>query len=173
MTLQAADPQQEPADKGGGDKQKKQDKKLKVWDKISHSHPQQAIPGDFYYTSAKTLNEINCTTRTIRSLQKIYYGSDGYEIKSIHHGETMKPETIVPDTQAESIFEFVCTPKPEKTTAPAKTRPTPQPKTPAQPANTKSATKGDKSKEQSAAKAAPTSPKPASAAPATKNAPKN
>lgn len=164
MTLQAAEPQQELADKNGTDKQKKQDRKLKVWDKISYSRPQQAMPGDFYYAAAKTLNEVNCTARTIRMLQKVYYGSDGNEIKSIRH-EAMKPETIVPDTQGEAIFDFACTLKPEKAVAPAKTRPTSQPKAP--PPNAKPTAKADKPKEQQATKTAPGS-KAASPAPAAK-----
>lgn len=165
MTLQVTEPQQELADKNGVDKQKKQDSKLKVWDKVSYSRPQQAMPGDFYYASAKTLNEINCTSHTIRTLQKIYYGSDGNEIKIIRH-ETMKPEIIVPDTQAEAIFDFSCTFKSEKSVKPAKPRPASQPKA-AQP-NTKpaaTAAKSDKPKEQQAAKTVPAS-KPASSTPA-------
>lgn len=166
MSLQAAEPQQDAAEKNEVGTQRKQDKKLKVWEKITYSRPQQAIPGDFYYTSEKSLSEINCTTRTIRPLRKIYYGSDGNEIKSIHHGETMKPDIIVPDTPAESVFDFSCAFKPTKAAPQAKKSPTPQSKATAQPARDKPVTSKEKPKEQTPA-TAKTATKPAPTSPTT------
>lgn len=103
MTLQADQPQLEPADKD-----KKKDKKLKVWDKITYSRSHQAMPGDFYYTSAKSLNEINCTARTLKPLLRIYYDSDGNEVKSIHYRSSEPVEAVVPDTSGEAVFNFAC-----------------------------------------------------------------
>lgn len=152
------DPQQEISDKNGADKQKKQDRKLKVWDKTSHSQPRQAMPGDFYYSAAKSLNEINCTSHTIRPLQKIYYGSDGSEIKSIRHDEAKKPDPVVPDTPAEAVFDFACTFKPSKSAVPA---PRAKPKaTPQQPADKPVRNKGKSGSEKAAKTANSSTPPP-------------
>ncbi|BCB27626.1 hypothetical protein SKTS_25120 [Sulfurimicrobium lacus] len=103
MTLQADQPQLEATDKD-----KKKDKRLKVWDKITYSRLHQAILGDFYYTSAKSLTEINCTARTLKPLLRLYYDSDGNEVKSIHYRSSEPAEAVVPDTPGEAVFNFAC-----------------------------------------------------------------
>ena len=143
VTLQADEPQLEAIDKNATDKEKKKDKKLKVWDKITYSRPRQAMPGDFYYTAAKSMTEINCTARTLKSLRRIYYDSDGNEIKSIHYGSSEPGEAVVPDTSGESVFNFACAFK--AANAVAKT--TPSPKSPAQAKTSQPPAKSDKSKE--------------------------
>ncbi|MEN6584854.1 MAG: surface-adhesin E family protein [Sulfuricella sp.] len=123
MTLLADQPQLEPTDKD-----KKKDKKLKVWDKITYSRLHQAIPGDFYYTSAKSLTEINCTARTLKPLLRIYYDSDGNEVKSIHYRSSEPAEAVVPDTSGEAVFNFACAFK----AASAATKTAPRTKSPVQ-----------------------------------------
>lgn len=171
VTLQSDEPQFEAIDKNATDKDKKKDKKLKVWNKITYSRPHQAMPGDFYYTSAKSLTEINCTAHTLKSLRRIYYDSDGNEIKSIHYGASEPSEVVVPDTAGESVFNFACAFK--AANAVAKTTPRPKSPTPAktkQPtakANTSKEKAKEPQKPQAAAKPSPT---PASAASTAKPA---
>lgn len=108
MSLQADEPQEEEVDKKSTDQGKQKDKKLKVWAKIIYSQAQQAKPGDFYFTSEKSFSEINCSTRTLKVLQRFYYDSDGNEIKHIHYGGNDKYEAIAPDTTSESVYNFSC-----------------------------------------------------------------
>lgn len=114
MLLEADDPQLEANESSSQNKDSKKDKKLKIWSKSSYSKPEQARPGDFYYSSEKSLLEINCTKRAHRLLQKIYYAADGQEIKSVHQGEGEKSAPIVPDSTEERIYEFACTFQPKK-----------------------------------------------------------
>lgn len=106
--LEAGVPQFEASDDNVQDKTRKKDKKLKVWDKITFSRPEQARPGDFYYASAKSLLAINCTKRTHSLLQKVYYAADGQEIKSVQYGANERVEFIVPDSAEERVLEFSC-----------------------------------------------------------------
>lgn len=162
MTLQATEPQQEKTDKDAAEKQKKQDKILKVWNKTSYSHPRQAMPGDFYYTSEKSLSEINCTTRTIKLLQKIYYDSDDSEVKNIRHGEATTPELIVPDTPAELVFDFSCSFTSPKASPQGKNRLQPRQKSQTAPTKPVAGKEGSKEKE--------TTPTTTSSKPVTKPA---
>lgn len=159
MTLQANEPQLEAVAKNPTEEEKKKDKKLKVWDKITYFRPQQADPGDFYYTATLSFAEINCTKRTLRPLQRIYYDGDSNEIKSIRYDENEKVSVVVPDTPEESVFNFACTFKAEK----ALTKAVPRPKT-KQPATQPTAAT-DKKKEP------PKAPAAASAKPPSKPSP--
>lgn len=106
--LQADEPEVEESENKVQDKDKKKQKKLKVWGKSTYSRPEQARPGDFFYSSAKSHLAINCTQRTHKLLQKIYYAADGQEIKYVHHGEDERTEAIVPDSVEEQIADFSC-----------------------------------------------------------------
>lgn len=167
MTLQADDPQLETIDKNATEQEKKKGKKLKVWDKISYARPQQADPGDFYYAATKSLTEINCATRTLKLLRRIYFDGDDKEIKSIHYGVNDGSEVVVPDTPGESVFNFACAFKAAKALTKAAPRPkTKQPTTPLVAAT-------DKMKEPPKTPAAANTkspPKPSSTAPTAKPA---
>lgn len=138
MTLEADEPLFEAEDKPSQDKKKA--KKLKVWDKITYSRPEQANPGDFYYSSSKSLQEINCTTRALKPLQKIYYGADGDEIKSILYSANERTKSVIPDTAEEWVFDFACNFKPPKAVTPASRKPHPKP-SPSQDDKTRAASK--------------------------------
>lgn len=114
IRVDADEPQQEASESKDQEKAKTKEVKLKVWGKSTYSRPEQARPGDFYYASAKSLLAINCTRRTHRLMQKIYYSSEGQEIKSIRYGDSEKFEAIVPDSIEERIFDFACTFRDEK-----------------------------------------------------------
>lgn len=187
MTLEADAPQMEATDKKTEDKEKKKDKKLKIWNKITYSQPQQANPGDFYYSSSKTLSEINCTIRSHKPLQKIYYGDDAREAKNIHYGDSEKAATIIPDSQEEAVFDFACNYNPSKTTvqaaAPQKSPVKPKPLAATKPAAkaVKPETAKEKTPKEQAPKAASgakapagkssSATQPAKLAPTTKPAP--
>jgi hypothetical protein len=110
MTLEANDPELEVSDgdEKGQDKIRNKEKKLKVWSKSTYSRPEQARPGDFFYSSAKSLYAINCSKRTHRLQQKVYYAADDKEIKSVRYGENGKNESVVPDTEEERVLVFAC-----------------------------------------------------------------
>ncbi|MDP2963007.1 MAG: hypothetical protein Q8N54_09645 [Sulfurimicrobium sp.] len=114
LLLEADEPQIEANEDNNQDKTRKKEKKLNVWGKITYSLPEQARPGDFFYSSSKSLFEINCTKRTHRLLRKIYYTADGQESKSVRYGEEVKYTAIVPDSTEERIFDFACAFKPAK-----------------------------------------------------------
>lgn len=114
LLLQADDPELEESEAKPQDKAKKKDKKLRVWSKITHARPELARPGDFFYSSAKYRLAINCTQRTHKLLQKLYYNAEGQEIKFVHHGEEERTETIVPESHEEQISDFACSFKPAK-----------------------------------------------------------
>ncbi len=115
MLLEADTPQPDTSEDNDQDKTRKKDKKLKIWSKSTYSRPEQAMPGDFFYASDKSLMEINCTKRTHRLLQKVYYAADSQEIKLVRYGESAKADDIVPDSTEERISDFACTFKPSKT----------------------------------------------------------
>ncbi|PWB54682.1 MAG: hypothetical protein C3F18_06530 [Nitrosomonadales bacterium] len=108
MLLQADEPEVEESELQAQGKSKKKEKKLTIWSKSTYSRPEQARPGDFFYASAKSHLAINCTKRTHRLLQKIYYAADGQEIKFVHYGEDERIEAIVPDSAEEQISAFAC-----------------------------------------------------------------
>ena len=167
ISLQADEPQLEVVDKNATEQEQKKDKKLKVWDKITYSRPQQAASGDFYYTATKSLTEINCTTRTLKPLRRIYYDGDDNEVKSIHYGANERSEVVVPDTSGESVFNFACTFKAAK----ALTKAAPRPET--KQSTTQPAAGKDKAKEPPktpAAASAKSPPEPSSTAPTAKPA---
>lgn len=171
MTLEAGEPQTEAEDKNASDKEKKKDRKLKTWSRSTHSQPQQAKPGDFFYSSSKTLSEINCTARTVKSIEKIYFGDDGGESKHIRYSEREKGSPVVPDTSEELLLDFACNYKPPKAATPAAPRKTAQ--APAAPkpgakATEKGTGKAPAPKTTSGAKSP--SAKPAAATPAVKQA---
>jgi hypothetical protein len=138
MLLEAGAPLPETSD--GQDKAKNKEKILKVWSKATYPRPEQARPGDFYYSSEKTLREINCTKRTYRVLQKIYYSSDGQEIKSVRNVGNVNSENIVPDSAAEIILDFSCASKvANKEIKPARSSPPKSPVSPPKKASSKNA----------------------------------
>lgn len=161
--LQADEPEVEESENKAQDKEKKKEKKLKVWSKSTYSHPEQARPGDFFYTSAKSRMAINCTKRTHRLLQKIYYAADGQEIKFVHHGEDERIEAIVPDSAEEQISDFACTFKTAKTDVKTPRRTLPKSVMSAEkPVTTEKAALAGKSPQKPRAKAAPKKKTPGS-----------
>lgn len=153
---------------------------VKAWERETHLKPEQAKPGDFFFTMAKTLAQHNCTERSTTYLYRAYFAADGSEIKTLTTSSDLgKVDFLVPDSLDERKLVFACTykpaakkpdtaltpPEPTETEPPASaSKPTPnQPgdksaqkkTTPA-----KSAAKGDKSpvKSEMAEKTQPSAP---------------
>lgn len=122
MTLEAREPQAETAEAKAADQEKNKDRKLKIWSRNTHTQSQQAKPGDFYYTSSKTLWEVNCTARSVKPVEQVYYGDDGGESKHIRHTNGEKSRTTVPDTPEELLLDFACNFKQAKAAPPAAPR---------------------------------------------------
>ncbi|MDD5329965.1 MAG: hypothetical protein PHX38_08175 [Sulfuricella sp.] len=86
----------------------RQGKAVTVWEREVHAGQVQAQPGDFYFKSAKTLMRYDCDRRTMEQLMKVYYDDDGNEIKTVNANYYGRPDYIVPDTDGERMFEYVC-----------------------------------------------------------------
>jgi hypothetical protein len=95
---------------------------VSAWDRDVYSVLEQARPGDFYFKSAKSLMRYNCSRRTADLLIKIYYAEDGSEITTVTATYYGKPNYVIPDTEGEQKFEYVCqykTPEEKKLAAAA------------------------------------------------------
>ena len=79
-----------------------------AWDREIFSEMEQARPGDFYFKSAKSLMRYNCNARTADLLMKVYYAEDGSEISTLTASYYGKPNYVIPDTEGEQKFAYVC-----------------------------------------------------------------
>lgn len=95
---------------------------VKAWERETHRKPEQAKPGDFFYSSAKTLAQHHCTERTTTYLFRGYFAADGSEIKTLAAGTDLgKVDFLVPDSPEERKLIFACTygvKKPDKPSTP-------------------------------------------------------
>jgi hypothetical protein len=83
---------------------------VKAWERETHVKPEQAKPGDFFFTSVKTLAQYHCTDRTTTYSYRAYYDADGSEIKAITTGADLgKVDFLVPDSLEERKLIFACT----------------------------------------------------------------
>lgn len=132
---------------------------VKAWERETHHKPEQAQPGDFFHSSAKTLAQHHCTDRTTTYLFRGFFAADGSEIKTITPGADLgKVDFLIPDSPEERKLIFACTygvKKPAKlSTPPVPTNKTAEPPaTPAKQAPAKTAEK-DTKKDASPAKSA-------------------
>lgn len=79
-----------------------------AWDREVYSALEQARPGDFYFKSVKSLMSYNCKARTADLLMKVYYAEDGSEITTLTANFNGKPNHVIPDTEGDQKFEYVC-----------------------------------------------------------------
>ena len=79
-----------------------------AWDREVYFMPEQARPGDFYFKSSKSLVRYSCDARTSDLLMRVYYDEDGGEIKTISAAYYGRLNYVVPDTDNEKKFEYVC-----------------------------------------------------------------
>lgn len=84
-------------------------KVVKAWVRETHYKPKQAVPGDFYFKSAKSLAQFQCADRTITYLFRGYYAEDGSEIKAIDSTTDLcKVNFLIPDSREERQLTFAC-----------------------------------------------------------------
>jgi hypothetical protein len=130
---------------------------VRAWERATFAKPRQAIPGDFYFKSAKSLALHHCAKRTTTYLYRGYYEEDGREIKSITAATDLDNiEYLTPGSLEEHKLVFACTykagtikrsktPEPStnttEATSPADTKAMP-PTPPAKPAATAKAPAG-------------------------------
>jgi len=79
-----------------------------AWDREVYFTPEQALPEDFYFKSAKTLARYTCDARTTDLLMRVYYAEDGSEIKTISANYNGRPNYVIPDSEVEIKFDYVC-----------------------------------------------------------------
>lgn len=79
-----------------------------AWDREVYFSPEQALPGDFYVKSAKTLARYNCDARTADLLMRAYYSEDGSEIKTVSANFYGRPNYVIPDSEGEIKFDYAC-----------------------------------------------------------------
>lgn len=151
---------------------------VKAWERETYHKPEQAKPGDFFFSSVKTLAQHHCTGRTTTYLFRSYFAADGSEIKTIATEPDLgKVDFLVPDSLEERKLAFACAYAARKTPQPVPVQAdntTESPDAAAKPAPAKTAGKAP-AKDEPAAKTAgksdkaPDEPKPEKA-PATKPA---
>jgi len=123
---------------------------VKAWERETHSKPEQAKPGDFFYSSVKTLAQHHCTERTTTYLFRGFFAADGSEIKTLAPGADLgKVDFLVPDSPEERKLIFACAygvkKPPQPSTPPVPTdKAAEPPATPAKPAPAKTAEKDAK-----------------------------
>jgi hypothetical protein len=89
---------------------------VKAWEKETFRKSEQAIPGDFYFNSTRSLAQHHCANRTTTYLFKGYYAEDGSEIKAIaSDNDPDKKDYLAPDSLEERKLLFACTFKPRVT----------------------------------------------------------
>lgn len=82
---------------------------VKAWERETYRQPEQAKPGDFFFTSVKTLAQHHCTERTTTYLFRGYFAADGSEIKTLTAGTDLgKMDFLVPDSMEERKLAFAC-----------------------------------------------------------------
>lgn len=79
-----------------------------AWDREVYSAAEQARPGDFYFKSSKSLVRYGCNDRLAELVMKVYYAEDGSEIKIVTTENYGRPNYVIPDTESERKFDFVC-----------------------------------------------------------------
>lgn len=127
----------------------------KAWERETHSKPEQAQPGDFFFTSTKTLAQHHCAERTTTYLYRAYFAADGSEIKAVAAADLGKVDFLIPDSLNERKLIFACTYKPAaKKPAPLLIPPEQTDKAAEPPASTAKAAPGQPA-EKDAQKAAP------------------
>lgn len=83
---------------------------VRAWERATFVKPRQAIPGDFYFKSAKSLALHHCAKRTTTYLYRGYYEEGGREIKSITAAADLDNiEYLVPGSLEEHKLVFACT----------------------------------------------------------------
>lgn len=79
---------------------------VKAWVRRDLTEPEATASGKVYF-SFQDESLYNCQTRQITTITQVFYGKNG---EAVHKTDApFPPETVVPDTQGEDIWQYICT----------------------------------------------------------------
>jgi carbonic anhydrase len=90
------------------------------WQKFTSEQTAKSWEGKFHWV--KSLSSYDCAQRTSAPMLKIYFDSEGAEVKRLHLEGLQFPAVVEPDSLREKLLNLACKP-PEKIAAPASTAP--------------------------------------------------
>ncbi len=155
---------------------------VRAWMREVHTQEQRSNQVGVLYYSANSLVSYDCQRRTWAPLFRVFYGSDGTEVRRVNLDAAELPALAAPGSLQETLLERACAPEPKPGKAQAraepkleaKAEPGPDPAKPAQAegavqpaaaaANTAAAGENPAAKVE-AAQVAPATARPAAAAP--------
>lgn len=79
---------------------------VRVWHRETFASRQTIESGAFSYTVVKTFSEFNCAKRTVQTLRRIHFGSDGSERNNDGLASPVTP--VTPDTSLEKVLVAAC-----------------------------------------------------------------
>lgn len=88
---------------------------VRVWHRETFASRQTIESGAFSYTVVKTFSEFNCAKRTVQTLRRIHFGSDGSERNNDGLAGPVTP--VTPDTSLEKVLVAACRKPVEKVEA--------------------------------------------------------
>jgi carbonic anhydrase len=96
------------------------DDKFRVWYRESYAKPQIIDSGAFSFSRLTVLSEFHCSKRLMLPVRRTYLAGNGSELKS-ENFESKDATPVIPDSVAETVFNFACKEKlsPEPTVAAA------------------------------------------------------
>lgn len=92
---------------------------VQAWDWQKFDSPQTSAHLQSPYFWVKSLTNYHCIRRTTDAVLKIYFGSDGVEIKRVHLEGLQFPAAVEPDSLREKLLETACNPPKPDDKAPA------------------------------------------------------
>ena len=92
---------------------------VQAWDWQKFDSPQTSANLQSPYFWVKSLTNYHCDRRTTDAVLKIYFGSDGVEIKRVHLEGLQFPAAVEPDSLREKLLETACNPPKPDAKSPA------------------------------------------------------
>ncbi|MEO8004374.1 MAG: surface-adhesin E family protein [Betaproteobacteria bacterium] len=83
---------------------------VQAWDWQKFDSPQTSANLQSPFFWVKSLTNYHCVRRTTDAVLKIYFGSDGVEIKRVHLEGLQFPAAVEPDSLREKLLETACNP---------------------------------------------------------------
>jgi hypothetical protein len=92
---------------------------VQAWDWQKFDAPQTSMHLQSPYFWVKSLTNYHCGRRTTDAVLKIFFGSDGVEIKRVHLEGLQFPAAVEPDSLREKLLETACNPPKPDAKSPA------------------------------------------------------
>lgn len=83
------------------------DDKFSIWHRESYAKPRIPDSGAFSYGSLSALTEFQCTKRLALPVRRIYFDSNGNELKT-ESVDSKDPQPLDPDSVNEAVFKHAC-----------------------------------------------------------------